>query len=256
MKLSACIENNYMFTEHAEIPERIRAAKAAGLDTVEFHMWQDRKDLDIIERTLRETQMKLACIVVNPRCGTADGSKQAFFVESMTSSIAMAKRLGARAVVAAGGPAVPGATAAQQHAATVTLLKAIAPVAEKAGIQIWLENLNSRIDHKGFYLDTAKECLDVIEEVGSPAIRLMYDAYHSVVMGESPREVLKRAHLIGHVQVADTNGRHEPGSGTIDWQDFMAALRESGYTGDIGMEYRPSGDSAATVARTRKVLGL
>jgi hydroxypyruvate isomerase len=138
----------------------------------------------------------------------------------------------------------------------VKLLRAIAPVAEREGITIWLENLNSKIDHKGFLLDSALECLDILEEVNSPAIKLLYDVYHACVMGEAPREVLRRAHLIGHIQVADTNGRHEPGSGTIDWADFMAALRQSGYKGDIGMEYRPSADSTATVAQTRKVLGL
>lgn len=255
MKLAACIENTYLYNEQPDIPARIRAAKASGLDTVEFHLWMDR-DVDAIERTLREERMKLSCIVVNPRCGIADASKQAFFVESMSGSLAMAKRLGARGVVAAGGPLVPGASAAEQHAAMVAGLKAVAPVAQKAGVQVWLENLNSRVDHKGFYMDTAKEGLDIIAEVGSPAVRLLYDAYHSVVMGESPREILKRVALIGHVQVADTNGRHEPGSGIIDWQDFMAALRASGYAGDVGLEYRPTGDTAASVAQTRRVLGL
>lgn len=255
MKLSACIENTYMFTEHADIPERIRAAKAAGLDTFEFHMWADR-DIAEIERTMRETGMKLSCIVVNPRCGIIDASKEAFFVESMTSSLAMAKRLGARGVVAAGGPNFDGAPKAQMHAAAVSALKAIAPVAEKIGVQVWVENLNSRIDHKGFALDTAQEILDIVQEVGSPAVKLMYDAYHSVVMGESPREILKRASLIGYVQIADTNGRHEPGTGTIDWKDFVQALRASGYDGGIGLEYRPTGDSAASVAATRKALGV
>jgi len=255
MKLSACIENTYMFNEYPELVERIRAVKAIGLDTVEFHMWADR-DLDAIDRTLKAEGVKLAGLVVNPRCGLADAGKLDFFVEAMTKTIAATKRMGARGVVAAGGPAVPGETPAQAHAAAVKLLRAIAPVAERAGIAIWLENLNSRIDHKGFVLDSADECLDILEEVNSPAVTLLYDVYHSCVMGESPRDILRRAHRIGHIQVADTNGRHEPGSGTIDWQDFMAALRQSGYQGDIGMEYRPTGDSAASVAQTRRVLGL
>lgn len=255
MKLSACIENTYMFNECADLPERIGAARAAGLDMVEFHMWADR-DLDAIERALRTAQVQLACLVVNPRCGTADGSKLDFFVDAMTKTIAAAKRFGARGVIAAGGPAVAGASAADQHAATVRLLRAIAPVAEREGVQIWVENLNSRIDHKGFFLDTAAECLEVIGEVNSPAIKLLYDVYHSVVMGEEPADVIRHVDRIGHIQVADTNGRHEPGSGTIDWVGVMSALRQSGYSGDIGMEYRPTGDSAASVAQTRRVLGL
>ncbi len=244
-----------MFNEHPQIVDRIAAAKKAGLDTVEFHMWADL-DLDAIDRALKAHGVKLAGLVVNPRCGLCDETKLDFFVDAMTKTIAAVKRLGARGVVAAGGPAFNGETPAQAHASAVKLLRAIAPVAEREGITIWLENLNSRIDHKGFTLDTAKECLDILEEVDSPAVKLMYDVYHGCVMGESPRDVLRRAHLIGHVQVADTNGRREPGTGTIDWADFMAALRQSGYQGDIGMEYRPSTDSAETVARTRKVLGL
>jgi hydroxypyruvate isomerase len=255
MKLSACIENTYMFNEYAELTDRIGAVKKAGLDTVEFHMWADR-DLDAIERALKAANVKLAGLVVNPRCGLADASKVDFFVEAMTKTIAATKRLAARGVVAAGGPGVPGQDPAQTLAAAVKLLRAIAPVAEREGIQIWVENLNSRIDHKGFVLDSAMECLDIIEEVNSPAITLLYDVYHACVMGEAPRDILRRARLIGHIQVADTNGRHEPGSGNIDWADFMAVLRQSGYKGDIGMEYRPTGDSAATVAQTRRVLGL
>ena len=255
MKLSACIENTYMFNEYPELTDRISAVKKTGLDTVEFHMWADR-DLDAIDRALKAAQVKLAALVVNPRCGLADASKLDFFVEAMTKTIAATKRLGARGVVAAGGPAVPGQEPAQTHVAAVKLLRAIAPVAEREGIQIWVENLNSRIDHKGFVLDSALECLDIVEEVNSPAIKLLYDVYHATVMGESPRDVLRRAHLIGHIQVADTNGRHEPGSGSIDWADFMTELRKSGYKGDIGMEYRPTGDSAATVAQTQRVLGL
>lgn len=255
MKLSACIENTYMFNEYPELADRIGAVGKTGLDTVEFHMWADR-DLDAIDRALKAARVKLAALVVNPRCGLADASKMDFFVDAMTKTIAATKRLGARGVVAAGGPAVAGQQPAQAHVAAVTLLRAIAPVAEREGVQIWVENLNSRIDHKGFVLDSAKECLDIIEEVNSPAIKLLYDVYHASVMGEAPRDILRRAHLIGHIQVADTNGRHEPGSGTIDWTDFMAALRQSGYQGDIGLEYRPTGDSAATVAQTRRVLGL
>lgn len=255
MKLSACIENTYMFNEYPELVDRIAAAKKAGVDIVEFHMWADR-DLDAIDRALKSNGVRLAGLVVNPRCGLIDESKLDFFVDAMTKTIAAAKRLGAWGVVVAGGPAFGGETPEQGHKSAVKLLRAIAPVAEREGITLWLENLNSKIDHKGFLLDSALECLDILEEVNSPAIKLLYDVYHACVMGEAPREVLRRAHLIGHIQVADTNGRKEPGSGTIDWADFMAALRQSGYQGDIGMEYRPSTDSAATVAQTRKVLGL
>lgn len=255
MKLSACIENTYMFNECPELVDRIRAAKAAGLDTVEFHMWADR-DLDAVDAALKAEGVRLAGLVVNPRCGLIDDSKLDFFVDAMTKTIAATKRLGGRGVVVAGGPAFHGETPESGHASAIKLLRAIAPLAEREGITIWLENLNSKIDHKQFLLDTAQECLDILDEVDSPAIKLLYDAYHSIVMGESPRDILRRASRIGHIQIADTDGRREPGTGTIDWADFMTAVRESGYQGDIGLEYRPSKHSAETVADTRRVLGL
>jgi hydroxypyruvate isomerase len=61
---------------------------------------------------------------------------------------------------------------------------------------------------------------------------------------------------IAHVQVADTDGRHEPGTGTVDWPAVMQVLREKGYAGDIGLEYFPSVDDEASLALTRRVLGL
>jgi hydroxypyruvate isomerase len=81
----------------------------------------------------------------------------------------------------------------------------------------------------------------VVEAVGAPNVRLLYDLYHSVVEGEDPREVVPRVrHLLGHVQVADAPGRGEPGSGTIDWLASLALLRDAGYTGTVGVECHPS----------------
>lgn len=255
MKLSAVIENLYMFNEAGDLPARIRAAKDAGLDRVEFHLWND-VDMDAIERTLKETGVHLTSLVVGPRCGCVDRGREDAFVEAITNTIAMIKRLGADGIVVAGGPALKDASHAEQRSAMVYLLRRVAPLAEAAGVQLWLEPLNSRVDHPGMFMNHAMEGLDIIEEVGSPAVRLLYDVYHAAVMGEDWREILKRAHLIGYIQVADTNGRHQPGTGDIDWAAFMPALRATGYQGGIGMEYRPQGDSAASVAQTRRVLGL
>jgi len=131
-----------------------------------------------------------------------------------------------------------------------------APLVEAAGLMIYLEPLNTRIDHPIMFMDTAMEGLDIVEEVNSPAVRLLYDVYHSTVMGEDWREVLKRGHLIGYVQVADTNGRHEPGTGDINWQPIMSTLREQGYQGAIGLEYFPTQGDHSSLAQSRKALGL
>ena len=80
--------------------------------------------------------------------------------------------------------------------------------------------------------------------------------YHSTMMGEQPGEVLAdRASLVGHVHVADVPGRHEPGSGTIDWRGYMAVLAGKGYDGAIGLEFWPSGSTLDALDLTRRQLG-
>jgi len=99
--------------------------------------------------------------------------------------------------------------------------------------------------------------LDIIEEVDRQGVKLLYDMYHSTAMGELPEEVLgDRIHLVGHVQVADSPGRREPGSGNIDWPQYMRILKAKGYAGAIGLEYRPTGDSLESIRLTYKSLGL
>ena len=134
-------------------------------------------------------------------------------------------------------------------------LRDAAPRAEQAGIVLALENLNSRVDHPGTFLDATTEALDIVDEVGSPGLKLLYDLYHSVTMGEDPSSVLReRLDRVRHVQIADVPGRHEPGSGRIDWPTTLAWLRANGYGGWIGLEYAPSGDSAASLAFVRSAV--
>lgn len=255
MKLSAVIEDLYMFNEAGDMPARIRAAAAAGLEKVEFHMW-NQVDIDAVEAALKETGVHLQSLIVGPRVGCVDRSKEDFIVEALERTIAMCQRLGAQDMVIAGGPALKGVPAAEQHAAMVHNLKRLGPVAEAAGMRLLLEPLNTRVDHPIFFMDTAMEGLDIVEEVNHPAVQLLYDAYHAAVMGEDHRGILKRAPLIGYVQVADTNGRHEPGTGTIDWTTWLADLKAAGYDGDIGLEYRPSNGTLPSLQRTREVFGL
>lgn len=255
MQLSAVIEDLYMFNEAGDLPARIHAAAAAGLKKVEFHMW-NQVDLDAVAAALQATGVQLLSITVGPRVGCVDRSKTGFITEALQRTIATCRRLGATDMVIAGGPALKDTSAAEQHGAMVHNLKHLAPVAAEAGMRLLLEPLNTRIDHPGFFMASAIEGLDIVEAVNHPAVRLLYDAYHAEVMGEDHREILKRAHLIGHVQVADTHGRHEPGTGTIDWATWLADLKAAGYRGDIGLEYRPRNGTLASLQRTREIFGL
>jgi len=152
------------------------------------------------------------------------------------------------------GDARPGVERSRQRDAITEALLRAAPIASKAGVRLLLEPLNTRVDHPGYFLDSTAEALEVINDVDDPAVRLLYDLYHSIVMGEDPQQVLAGSgHLVGHVHVADVPGRHEPGTGTIDWPLQLAALRSAEYSGAIGLEYKPSRDTESSLDLIRQL---
>ena len=104
-----------------------------------------------------------------------------------------------------------------------------------------MEPLNTLVDHKGYFLPSTREGLDIVDDVDRPEIRLIYDIYHSAVMGEdTPGVIGDRVDRISHVHLADHPGRHEPGSGGIDLVKRVQWLVANGYEGALGLEYKPS----------------
>lgn len=255
MKLSPCIE--WMFAaEHPALADRIRAAKAAGFDRVEFHLWRD-KDLAAAAAALDETGVQLTGFVVEPRRSIVDPAQHGEFLDAVRDSLEAARQLGSPPLVVASGFLREGVSPEEHRAAAVTALKQAAALAEAAGITLVLEPLNTKVEHPGMYLDSTTLALDIIEEVASPNLKLLFDVYHSAVMDEDRKAVLDgRMHLVHHIQIADMPGRNEPGTGMIDWPAVVSDLRELGYQGDIGLEYKPTLPPIESLAQTRTSLGV
>ncbi|MDO7833732.1 TIM barrel protein [Sphingobium sp. HBC34] len=255
MYLSACIE--WLFKdENPHFPDRIRAAKAAGLESVEFHLWND-KPIGEIRTALDETGVQLSSFCVEPRRSLVDPAQHDEFLAAVAATIETAKSLGRPPLVIASGFTREGVSLDEQRAEAVKALRQAAALAAAAGIILILEPLNTIVSHPGMYLSSTTLALDIIEEVASPNLRLLYDAFHSNVMGEDMEDVLKgRIHLVHHVQFADNPGRNEPGTGTIDWTATVAKLRALGYDGGIGLEYLPTMPSVESIAKSREATGL
>ncbi|HEX3347910.1 MAG TPA: TIM barrel protein [Acetobacteraceae bacterium] len=253
MTLSGCIEMLF-HAEHEDFAARIHAAHAAGLEAVEFWSWRN-KDLDAVERALGDTGVALTGFLVDPRCAIVDPVTHPAFLDAVRAGIAAAQRLHARALIVVTGNELSDRPRAAQHAAIVDALRQAAPLAEDTGVSLVLEPLNTVVNHPGYYLASTDEGFGIVDEVGSPGVRLLYDLYHSVMMGEQPSDVLAgRGEMIGHVHIADAPGRHEPGTGRIDWGHCARVLDTSGYRGPVGLEYRPTRNTAETVAATRTLL--
>jgi hydroxypyruvate isomerase len=240
--------------ETGEFAERIRLAKAAGLDTVEFWRWSN-KDLPAIESVLDETGVTVAAIVAEPMIAITDPANREAFLVGLNDTITVARRLGAKVLIAQSGDADPDKSRAEQADALAGTLTAAANLLRGTGIRIGLEPLNDRVDHPGYYLTSTRQGFDILDRVDRDEIGMTYDLYHSAVMDERTEDVARgRIRRIVHVHLADHPGRHEPGSGHIDLRHRLDWLRAAGYDGAVGLEYRPQGPTAETIAAARALI--
>ncbi|GGY13280.1 TIM barrel protein [Massilia dura] len=259
MNFAACIE--WMFAGAGDdLASRIRAAHAAGLTGVEIHLWRENaqtKPLDDIERALHDTGVRLRSFCVEPRCSLVDPADHDRVLAAVADAIPVAQRFAGAGMVLASGFTRADVPVQEQFDAVVAVLKRAAALARDAGTVLWLEPVYMVVGGQRMFVDTIGRGLDIVAAVDSPALRLLADVYHSAQTGEDfAAAVGDRMGLVAHVQVADTPGRHEPGTGDIDWTAVMAVLREKGYAGEIGLEYFPSMADAESLAMTRKALGI
>lgn len=120
-------------------------------------------------------------------------------------------------------------------------LRFAATALEKVGIRLLIEPLNN-LDVSGFYLVRTRDALQLIEEVNHPNLLLQYDAYHMQIMeGNLTKTIQENLGHIAHIQIADNPGRHEPGTGEINFTNLFHSIDEMGYDGWIGCEYVPIG---------------
>lgn len=152
----------------------------------------------------------------------------------------VANELGITNLIVVTGQERMDASREEQHNNIVTALKKAACVVEKENMNLVLEPLNVLINHKGYYLATSKEGFEIIKEVNSPKVKLLFDIYHQqITEGNLLSNILGNIDLIGHFHVADTNGRHEVGTGEINYKNIFKAIEKTNYDGFVGLEYSP-----------------
>lgn len=222
-------------------------AARAGFEQVELWTTHD-KNIGELEAAIKDSGVTLSDFVSEPTGRLVDPATHSEFLVGVDRSCELARRLGARNLIVVSGDARTGVDRSEQREAVTDALRRAAPIASAAGIGLLLEPLNTRIDHNGYFLDSTRDALDIIRDVDHPAVRLLYDMYHSIVMTEEPGDVLAGSgHLVGHVHIADAPGRHEPGTGAVDWPRQLRALRSAGYTGSMGLEYLPLRDTESSL---------
>lgn len=243
MKLAANL--SLLFAEY-DVMDRFKKAAEAGFTHVEM-LFPFDYDLDAVERALKDNGLTMVLFDTESgdwaggdRGYTCHPDKKERFYQSVKDAVAIAPRLGTKLLNALSGKIPAGVSFEQARATVVENLKRAAPICEDAGIVLMTEALNT-VQTPGFFLDNSKVAFDIVDEVGSPAVKFQYDVYHMQIMEGNLIDTIKaNVDKIAHIQIADVPGRHEPGTGEINYPNVLKAIDETGYTGYVALEYMPA----------------
>ena len=239
---------SFMFTE-APLLERFALARAAGFDCVEIQF-----PYAFSPEALKAAAGDMPIDLINVPAGApergdlglaTDSAQKAASEAAVETALRYAGALGVRKlnVLCGAPPAGQGEAATRAHVAA-NLRFAAGRMAD-AGILCVAEMINP-FDSPGFWLGSLAKALDALREVNHPNLKLQFDLYHMARTEPDLLAAIARAGPhIGHVQFADAPGRHEPGTGGIDFAATLRALGQAGYEGVIAAEYRPLGDTIA-----------
>lgn len=241
-----CANLSLLFTELPFL-QRFGAAARNGFSGVEFMFPYDVPAEDIA-RELKSHALTLVLFNLPPgdwnggeRGLAALSSRADEFRASVTPALKYAQVLGCSKLHCLAGIA----NGAEAHEIYASNLRFAAEAARPLGIDILIEPINTR-DIPGYFLTGTAQAIDVIRKVGVPNLRLQYDCYHMQIMeGDLTPTIERLLPEIAHIQVADTPGRHEPGTGEINYPFLFQCLDRIGYEGWVGCEYRPKGDTAS-----------
>ena len=231
--------------------DRFGAARAAGFEAVEFlfpYAWPAEQ----IAAQLREHGLQLVLFNLHP--GDWDAGERGIachpdrsdeFQASVAAACDYALALGVKQVHCMAGKIPPGLAPERARATYIANLRYAAGLLAPHGIKLLIEPIN-HFDMPGYLLNRSAQALAIIEEAGCPNLFLQYDIYHMQRMeGELSNTIRANLPRIAHLQVADTPGRHEPGTGEINYRHLYTLLDQLGYDGWIGCEYNPAGDTRA-----------
>jgi len=243
-----------LWTVFQKLPfeQRLEKVAAAGYRAVElvdeFAHWSDDdfKKINSLRRSLG--------IQFDTMFGAgnlADPKRRDKFLADIRKSLASAEKLECPSMICMSGNEVAGMTRQAQHASIVEGLKRGAEIVEGKGVTLLLENIDPE-ENPHYYLSSVAEGFQIIRQVNHPQVKFLYDFFHEqIAEGNLIEKLEKNIDLVGLVHVADVPGRHEPGTGEINYLNIYKKLAALKYSRYVAMEFIPTGDEVESLRRAR-----
>jgi hydroxypyruvate isomerase len=254
-----CANLSLLYTE-LDFMDRFPAAAKSGFKGVEYLFPYAYPKEQLVEALARN---KLVQVLHNMPAGdwakgdrgmACQPGREGEFQDGVGKAIEYASALGCKQLNCLAGLAPQGVAPDKVRATFVANLRFAAERTKAAGIRLVTEPVNNR-DVPGFYLNRSQQALEIMDEVGSDNLWLQYDIYHMQIMeGNLARTIETNLARINHMQLADNPGRHEPGTGEINYPFLFDWIDRIGYPGWIGCEYNPQAGTVPGLAWAKPYL--
>lgn len=254
MKCSLCIDLLYLeigptgpiFSDTEKLLAGMELAKKTGYGAVEFWDWFGR-DWEKLLAKKKELGLNVAAICAKDRGNLDTPAEREKAVAGLRETIPVAKQFDCpNIIVTAGDNAGQDRAAAKQS--IIDGLKAMAPLAEEAGVTLVLEPISG-----GYFVDSA-EPFEIVRAVGSPAVKVLFDIFHDQIMeGNITETIRNNIDWIGHLHAAQVPGRCEITEGELNYSFIIREIRKMGYDRYFGLEYMPRMEKEASVTACREL---
>ena len=260
MKLSLCLE--MLFTDRPFI-ERMAIAARLGYRSIEFWDWRD-KDISAVADSAAKHGLTIAAMSGNRHNALIAPDAHPSLVEEMEQVFEAAEQLNCRNIMMLSDVLNSDGSAAQTKPrpaeekleAMAESLRVLAGHPAAEAFTLLVEPLNTALDHRGCFLNHSAPGVELVKRVDSERVKLLYDIYHMSMMNEDVlTEIERNFESIGYFHVADMPGRHQPGTGEIDYQAVNALLRRARYDGFIGMEFSALGPDEQAAMTPLQIFG-
>lgn len=245
MTPSVCID---AVLEGLAIEDALQHVVASGMNSIEFWCWWE-KDLDALIAACQNHEVAIAACCTK-FISLVEPSKRTEYLGGLAESIEVAKKMKCRTLISQVGDFVLDQSRESQHQSLVDGLKEAAPALESSGITLVIEPLNELVDHAGYFLIRSDEAFDIVDEVNSPNVKVVFDIYHQQISeGNLISNIVPNIEKIGHFHAAGNPGRHELSQGEINYPEVFSAISDAGYKGYVGLEYWPTNDPVAGLSQ-------